>query len=111
MDSHIVVGVGNIYAAEALFRSGIHPKRQAGKVSKKRYLLLAEAIKVVLAEAIRQGGTTLQDFTDSEGKPGYFKQELQVYGRENEPCGVCGSSIKNIKLGQRSTYFCPSCQK
>ena len=111
MDSHIVVGVGNIYAAEALFKAGIHPKKAAGKVSKSRMEQLVAAIKTILSMAIEQGGTTLRDFTNSDGKPGYFKQELMVYGREEEPCFICQKPIKNIKLGQRSTFFCVKCQK
>ena len=111
MDSHVVVGVGNIYAAEALFRAGINPKRAAGNISKKRYIVLTDAIKTVLAAAIEQGGTTLKDFVGSDGKPGYFKQELQVYGRVGEPCNICGKNIKNVNLGQRSTFYCGSCQK
>ena len=111
MDSHIVVGVGNIYASEALFKAGIHPEKPAGKVSKARFVQLVAAIKAVLSAAIEQGGTTLRDFTNSDGKPGYFKQELMVYGREGEPCFICQKPIKNIKLGQRSTFFCSQCQK
>jgi formamidopyrimidine-DNA glycosylase len=111
MDSHVVVGVGNIYASESLFKSGIHPKKPAGKISLARYALLVDAIKAILQKAVDQGGTTLRDFTDSEGKPGYFKQQLMVYGREKEQCYVCHSMIKNIKLGQRSTFYCQECQK
>jgi len=111
MDSHIVVGVGNIYAAEALFMAGIHPNKAAGKVSKQSYQRLAEFIKLVLANAIKQGGTTLRDYVNSEGKPGYFSQQLLVYGRQNEPCTRCGSLIKVSKLAQRSTFYCAECQK
>ncbi|OUS27303.1 DNA-formamidopyrimidine glycosylase [Gammaproteobacteria bacterium 45_16_T64] len=110
MDSHVVVGVGNIYANEALFNAGIHPTRLAGKVSKKRYALLLQCIKDVLARAIEQGGTTLKDFVGGDGKPGYFKQELQVYGRAEEPCLVCDRPLREIRLGQRSTVFCKFCQ-
>jgi formamidopyrimidine-DNA glycosylase len=110
MDSHVVVGVGNIYANEALFQAGIHPKRLAGKISKKRYGRLVECIKDVLARAIEQGGTTLKDFVGGDGKPGYFKQELQVYGRGDMPCIVCDRPLHEIRIGQRSTVFCKVCQ-
>ena len=110
MDSKVVVGVGNIYASESLFYAGINPNRQAGKISKARYLELAKAIKKVLRAAIKQGGTTLQDFTNSDGKPGYFKQKLAVYGREGEPCIQCGKPIKHLVQGQRASYYCSHCQ-
>lgn len=110
MDSHLVVGVGNIYASESLFRSGIHPKRAAGKVAMHRYRNLVESIREVLNEAIDNGGTTLRDFVNSEGIPGYFAQELNVYGRKNEPCYSCNTPIRQITLGQRSTFYCPECQ-
>lgn len=110
MDSHVVVGVGNIYANEALFAAGIRPKRQAGKVSKASYIKLIAAIKEILAEAIEQGGTTLRDFVGGDGKPGYFKQSLFVYGRGGESCLNCATSLKEIRLGQRSTVYCPKCQ-
>ena len=111
MDSKIVVGVGNIYASESLFLAGIHPKRLAAKISKQRYLRLTKTIKQVLTEAIKQGGTTLKDFTASDGKPGYFKQQLNVYDRKDEPCLKCKKPIKHITLGQRSTFYCSGCQK
>ncbi len=111
MDSHVVVGVGNIYANESLFMSGIHPKRAANRISAKRYQRLTDNIKQVLTAAIEKGGTTLKDFTQSDGKPGYFKQSLAVYGREGALCLKCKSPIKQIKLGQRSTFYCPQCQK
>lgn len=111
MDSRIVVGVGNIYASEALFLAGIHPKRLAGKISRKRYDRLAQTIKQVLAKAIEKGGTTLRDFVDEQGEPGYFSQELNVYARDGEACRQCESPIKQIRLGQRSTYYCTNCQK
>lgn len=111
MDGKIVVGVGNIYASESLFLAGINPKRLAGKVSRERMKKLAKAIKQVLAAAIEQGGTTLRDFVGGDGKPGYFAQQLNVYGREGEPCRVCGSTLKQIVQGQRSSYYCPHCQK
>ena len=110
MDSKTVVGVGNIYASEALFRAGIRPSRAAGKITRAEYQKLVSAIKDVLQAAIRSGGTTLQDFTNSEGKPGYFKQRLQVYDREAEPCTQCGGAIKHTVMGQRATYYCPRCQ-
>lgn len=111
MDNHTVVGVGNIYACEALFLSGISPKLETGKVSKPRLAKLRENIRHVLQRSIDQGGTTLKDFIQSDGQPGYFKQQLNVYGREGEPCRNCESEIKRIVLGQRSTFYCPKCQK
>ena len=111
MDGKVVVGVGNIYASESLFLAGINPKREAGKVSRERFDKLALAIKQVLTAAIRQGGTTLRDFVGGDGKPGYFAQQLNVYGRMGEACHECGKPIKQIVLGQRSTYYCPQCQK
>jgi formamidopyrimidine-DNA glycosylase len=111
MDQAIVVGVGNIYAAEALFAAGIHPRRKAGSVSRARYGLLAEAIRCILHYAIQRGGTTLRDFISPDGVPGYFEQELYVYGRAGEPCRNCGSTIRSIVLGQRSTFYCPACQR
>lgn len=110
MDSHLVVGVGNIYANEALFRAGIDPRRAAGRISLERYLRLAECIRTVLGEAIAQGGTTLRDFVNASGKPGYFQQTLAVYGREDEPCRICAAPIRCVRLGQRATYFCGGCQ-
>ena len=110
MDSRVVVGVGNIYANEALFLSGIHPKRAAGRIGRCRYDRLAAKIKHVLSRAIEVGGTTLRDFTNSSGNPGYFKQSLQVYGRGNEACKTCRATLKEIRLGQRSTVYCPKCQ-
>jgi len=110
MDSHVVVGVGNIYANEALFSAGILPKRRAGSISLDRYRALVAEIKTVLARAITVGGTTLRDFIGGDGKPGYFKQSLQVYGRGGEPCIVCQTALKEVRLGQRTTVFCPQCQ-
>ncbi len=110
MDGRVVVGVGNIYANEALFLAGIHPLRPAGRISLARYGRLAEAVKEVLQEAIGQGGTTLRDFLGSDGTPGYFSQRLRVYGREAIPCEVCGHLLRQRRIGQRSTYFCPRCQ-
>ncbi|HET8710879.1 MAG TPA: bifunctional DNA-formamidopyrimidine glycosylase/DNA-(apurinic or apyrimidinic site) lyase [Spongiibacteraceae bacterium] len=111
MDSHIVVGVGNIYANEALFSAGIRPDRAAGRISRARYAALADEVKRVLARSIEQGGTTLRDFVGGDGKPGYFRQQLNVYGRGGEPCRACKTILKEIRLGQRSTVFCVSCQK
>jgi len=111
MDSKIVVGVGNIYACESLFMSGINPKTKTNKISKQRYLNLTENIKKVLTKAIKAGGTTLQDFAKVDGKPGYFSQELSVYGRENENCFSCNGKIKRIIQNQRSTFYCTKCQK
>ncbi|TVR98565.1 MAG: bifunctional DNA-formamidopyrimidine glycosylase/DNA-(apurinic or apyrimidinic site) lyase [Wenzhouxiangellaceae bacterium] len=112
MDGRIVVGVGNIYACEALFEAGIHPKRPAGRISQARYQVLTEAIVRILGQAIEVGGTSLRDFTVGDGTPGYFGQSLKVYGREGEPCpGDCGGTVRRIIIGQRSTFFCPTCQR
>jgi len=111
MDQKIVVGVGNIYVAEALFAAGINPLRAAGSVSLARYERLAHEIKRILAHAITRGGTTLRDFISPDGAPGYFEQELFVYGRAGEPCKVCGTKIRAIVQGQRSTFYCPVCQR
>jgi formamidopyrimidine-DNA glycosylase len=111
MDSKVVVGVGNIYASEALFRAGILPKIPANRLTRPRLQKLVTAIREVLADAILEGGTTLRDFLNSDGKPGYFKQRLFVYERKGEPCRVCGTPITHAVLGQRSTYWCPRCQK
>ena len=111
MDQKQVVGVGNIYASEALFGAGIDPRLPAGKIGRQRYKRLVDEIKQVLQQAISAGGTTISDFKQSDGKPGYFKQELRVYGCEHEPCRVCGQLIKAIRLGQRSTFFCAKCQR
>ena len=110
MDSHVVVGVGNINANEALFMAGIHPKRPAGRISRARYARLVSAIKAVLAASIDMGGTTLRDFVGGDGKPGYFKQTLRVYGRAGQPCVGCKGPLTEIRLGQRSTVFCKLCQ-
>ncbi len=110
MDGKIVVGVGNIYAAEALFRAGIRPGVAAHRVSRLAYQLLADAIRQILANAISVGGTTLRDFVGSDGQPGYFKQSLYVYGRQDEACRVCNTTLRLQTLGQRSTVYCPSCQ-
>lgn len=111
MNAAIVVGVGNIYASEALFLARIHPRRAAGRIAKPRYELLATTIKEVLAKAISAGGTTLRDFYGGDGEPGYFQQELSVYGREGQPCRNCKQSLSAIVLGQRSTYYCKNCQR
>lgn len=111
MNSHIVVGVGNIYASESLFMAGISPKRQAGNISLQRYQKLFEAIQNVLKLAIDQGGTSLRDFTRSDGKPGYFQQILNVYGRTGQPCHKCGKAIKQLTQQQRSSYYCSNCQR
>ena len=111
MDQAVVVGVGNIYAAEALFRAGISPLRAAGKVSRERYGALATAVKDILAHAIARGGTTLRDFISPDGAPGYFEQELSAYGRGGEPCPRCGRPLKQASVGQRTTAWCGHCQR
>lgn len=111
MDSTVVVGVGNIYANEALFAAGINPLKPAGKISLASYEKLAGEIKQVLQNAIAMGGTTLRNFTGGDGKPGYFKQSLQVYGRAGEACLECEKPLKEVRLGQRSTVYCPRCQR
>ena len=111
MTNSVVVGVGNIYANESLFRSGIDPRRGAGKIGLKRYRVLSEQIKDVLAEAIEQGGTTLRDFYGADGKPGYFRIQLKVYGRAGEPCLQCGAEIRSVQIGQRNTFYCSQCQR
>jgi len=111
MDSHVVVGVGNIYANEALFLAGIRPTLAAGKLSKPRCAKLVEAIRQTLKAAIKQGGSTLRDFVNSNGEPGYFQQNYWVYGRTGEPCRRCHTLIRQIRQGQRSSFYCPACQK
>ena len=111
MNSHIVVGVGNIYACEALFRARISPKRRAGNISLQRYHRLVDEIRATLSEAIDQGGTTLRDFTAESGQPGYFKQKLLVYGRTGESCVICAQPVKQITQQGRSTFYCPHCQR
>jgi len=111
MNSHIVVGVGNIYASEALFMAGIHPKRTAGNVSLQRYIRLTKAIKIVLNRALECGGTTLRDFSNERGQPGYFSIELQVYGRAGQPCAICRNPLASFKQSQRTTTYCKHCQK
>jgi formamidopyrimidine-DNA glycosylase len=110
MNNSVVVGVGNIYANEALFAAGIHPARQAGQLSRGDCDRLAAAIRDILARAIDAGGSTLRDFVDAEGKPGYFQQTYHVYGRTDERCHRCGAPICHLRQGQRSTFYCPGCQ-
>ncbi len=111
MDNQVVVGVGNIYANEALFRAGIRPTLPAGKLTKARCATLAQTIRETLAESITQGGSTLRDFVDASGQPGYFQQTYWVYGRSGAPCRRCGSAIIQIKQGQRSSFYCGECQR
>ena len=111
MDNHVVVGVGNIYANEALFKAGILPSKPAKAVTPQQLAKLLPVIKDTLAAAIKQGGTTLKDFSQADGKPGYFAQQLLVYGRGGQPCVTCGMELSEIRLGQRSTVFCPQCQR
>lgn len=111
MDGQVVVGVGNIYANEALFLAGIHPARSAGRIARERYAALAAAIKRVLAASIEMGGTTLRDFVGGDGKPGYFQQTLRVYDRLGQPCRQCGAPIRGKRIGQRSSFYCVHCQR
>jgi len=111
MDSRVVVGMGNIYVNEALFRAGVHPLRAAGRISRERYRRLAQAIKQVLRAALKAGGTTLRDFARSDGSPGYFKLKLRVYGRAGLPCPACHRPLAHLRQGQRSTYYCKHCQR
>lgn len=111
MDAAVVVGLGNIYATEALFRAGIHPTRSVARISERRWARLADSIREVLRDAIAEGGTTLADFSDGEGRSGYFQVSLSVYGREGEPCPRCGRTIKRIVQSNRSTFYCPGCQR
>lgn len=111
MNAAIVVGVGNIYASEALFRAGIDPRRAAGRISRRDMQRLAAAVRETLLDALTLGGTTLRDFHNGDGEPGYFGQRLQVYGRTGEPCRACGTPIRHLTQGQRSSYFCPACQR
>jgi len=110
MDGRVVVGVGNIYASESLFRAGIRPATAAGRVSRPRYARLVAAVHETLARAIHQGGTTLRDFAGAHGEAGYFQQELMAYGRDGQPCRVCGDVIRRQLIGQRSSFYCPTCQ-
>lgn len=111
MDGRIVVGVGNIYASESLFRAGIRPGIAAGRISLARHRRLADSIRSVLAEAVEQGGTTLRDFVGADGLSGYFQQSLFVYGREGQACLACGTAIRKQLIGQRSSFYCPNCQR
>ena len=111
MDQRVVVGVGNIYASEALYRAGVHPKRAAGRVSGTRLAALVEAIRAVLGDAIRAGGTTLRDYVGADGTPGYFRQRLYVYERAGRPCRRCRTPVRHLVQGRRSTYYCPRCQR
>ena len=111
MDAGVVVGVGNIYATEALFRAGIHPTRSVARLSPARWERLARAVVEVLTQAISQGGTTLNDFADGEGNSGYFQVALSAYGRTGEPCRACGGPIRRIVQSGRSTFYCPRCQR
>ena len=110
MDQRVVVGVGNIYASEALFRAGVRPRRAAGRLTRAQWRRVVEAVREVLGEAIRLGGTTLRDYVGTDGAPGYFRQALYVYDRVGEPCRRCATPIRHLVQGQRSTYFCPRCQ-
>jgi formamidopyrimidine-DNA glycosylase len=111
MDAHKIVGIGNIYANEVLFHAGVHPRLAAGRLSRVRCDRLAAAIKETLQKAIAAGGSSLRDFVDGHGKPGYFQQTYFVYGRKGEPCRICGSAIRQFAQGGRSTFFCPVCQR
>jgi formamidopyrimidine-DNA glycosylase len=111
MDASVVVGVGNIYANESLFLAGIHPARGCHRIGPERYRQLAEVIRTVLQASITQGGTTLRDFVQEDGNPGYFAQSLRVYGRTGEPCAACGAPIRQRRIGQRSSFYCPHCQR
>jgi formamidopyrimidine-DNA glycosylase len=111
MDGHVVVGVGNIYANEALFRAGIRPGRRCDRLTREECRRLAVSVRSVLAQAVEQGGTSLRDFVREDGRPGYFVQELKVYGRGGLPCLACGATLKETRQGQRSTVYCPRCQR
>jgi formamidopyrimidine-DNA glycosylase len=111
MDSHVIVGVGNIYASESLFRAGVDPRTPAGRLSRKRCEHIVTAIKATLDAALAAGGSTLRDFIHSDGSSGWFQQLHFVYGREGEPCRVCGARVRALRLGQRSTFHCPHCQR
>lgn len=111
MDGRLVVGVGNIYASESLYRAGIHPARSVARIARPRWDRLAAAVVAVLGDAIAQGGTTLNDFADGEGNSGYFQVSLSAYGREGEPCATCGREIRRLVQSGRSTFYCPVCQR
>ncbi|HEY9447881.1 MAG TPA: bifunctional DNA-formamidopyrimidine glycosylase/DNA-(apurinic or apyrimidinic site) lyase, partial [Burkholderiales bacterium] len=111
MDSHIVAGVGNIYASEALFRAGINPKSPAHRIGRERYAQLVLHIRATLADAIEAGGSTLRDYVGGNGEAGYFQNQFLVYGRSGQPCVRCGTTVKGLRQGQRSTFYCPRCQR
>lgn len=111
MDARVVVGVGNIYASESLYRAGIHPARSVARISRPRWGRLAEAVRAVLSDAIEQGGTTLRDFANGLGESGYFQVSLSVYGRAGEPCPGCGAAIRRLVQAGRASYYCPKCQR
>jgi len=111
MDGRVVVGVGNIYASEALFAAAIHPRRACGRISTARYERLADAVRAILADAIARGGATIRDFAAADGQPGYFEQELQVYGRDGAPCPRCAGPIRRAVIGRRSSFYCAHCQR
>jgi formamidopyrimidine-DNA glycosylase len=111
MDSRVVAGVGNIYASEALFRAGVNPRLPAHRLGRARYEIVAEKIRETLQAAIRAGGSTLRDFVGGDGRAGYFQNEHLVYGRAGEPCANCGTRVRELRQGQRSTFYCPSCQR
>jgi formamidopyrimidine-DNA glycosylase len=111
MNGRIVVGVGNIYANEALFRAGIHPLRAAGRIARTRFEPLVDSVRAVLLDAIDDGGTTLRNFVGGDGRPGYFRQSLRVYERAGQPCSVCATPIERRVIGARATYYCPRCQR
>ena len=111
MNGRLITGVGNIYASEALFRAGIHPLRSVARISRPRWDALARAVRETLESALAAGGTTLRDYASLEGRPGEFGTKCAVYGREGEPCTVCGTPIRGLRQGQRSTFYCPGCQR
>ena len=111
MNARVVAGIGNIYACEALHLAGVHPSRAAGRIAHVRYRRLAECIRRVLEEAIAAGGTTLRDFAAADGSPGYFGQRLRVYGRAGEHCDRCRAPLRQLRIGQRATWYCPGCQR
>ena len=111
MDSHLVAGVGNIYASEALFRAGIDPRLPARRLSFARCAVLVERVRETLADAIAAGGSSLRDYVNSKGEAGYFQNNFAVYDRAGEPCLTCGATVRSLVLGQRSTFYCPRCQK
>jgi formamidopyrimidine-DNA glycosylase len=111
MDNALVVGVGNIYANESLFRAGVHPNRAANRIGLARLGLVVDSVRATLEEAIAAGGSTLRDYVDSQGKPGYFQLNYFVYGRAGKPCRVCRAPIRTIRQGGRATFYCPRCQR